>query len=154
MSQDGYSGVGPARSSGRLPPAAARQARPSGSSEAASDLTRRRGMGFSFLRARSVLDDDGDVAPADLRDVGAIAATGLDHADRIAVPVLGGDGPMSAAELGDAGDIAAPELACVSAVPATLLTDDDAIAPARLRADRIVAEAVLIDGQAVAASVL
>src|SRR5690349_4992256 len=75
----------------------------------------------------SVLDNDGDIAPADLGDIGTVAVPALDHADGIAVTVLSGDRRMSGAELSDADNVMATALIGVSKVVKAILTNDASV---------------------------
>jgi len=92
----------------------------------------------------SVLDDDGDVAPADLGHISAVAAAGLDHADRIAVAVLSGDRGMSSAELSNADNVVATALIGIGKVAKTVLTNDPSVVLTLLRVDRAIAATILI----------
>lgn len=83
----------------------------------------------------SVLDDDGDIAPADLGDVGAIAVSALDHPDGIAMPVLCGDRRMSGAELSYADNVVATALISVGKVVRAFLTNDPFVVRSLLRID-------------------
>ena len=83
----------------------------------------------------SVLDDYGDVPPANLCHVGAVAMPALDHADRIAVAILAGDRCMPGAELSDANNIVVTALIGVGKVVRPFLTNHSLIVGTFLRID-------------------
>ena len=83
----------------------------------------------------SVLDDRGDIAPADLGDISAIAAPPLDHANGIAVAILSGDRGVPGAELGNAYDVVTAALIAVGKVGGAVLTDYAFVVGTLLRVD-------------------
>ena len=90
---------------------------------------------FPQFWSRLVLNDYRNIASADRGDIGSVVAPGLDHADRVAFTVLGGDGGVPGAELSDADDVVAATLIGVGKVAETILTDHRFVADTRLRVD-------------------
>jgi len=80
-------------------------------------------------RLSLVLDDNGNIAAADLTGVGQIAMTALNNCNRIGITCLTGGCAMTGAKLGHARNVIATGLGRTDIIKRTGLTNEHASQP-------------------------